>query len=70
MLAVVLENISNNNISARATVSAVYQTAMTVSSIPNVSYYKKASNHTADFLFPFNCFWDGRRKLGSNTWPF
>ncbi|KAE8646621.1 protein SEMI-ROLLED LEAF 2 isoform X2 [Cucumis sativus] len=42
MLAVVLENISNNNISARATVSAVYQTAMTVSSIPNVSYYKKA----------------------------
>ncbi|XP_038885076.1 protein SEMI-ROLLED LEAF 2 isoform X2 [Benincasa hispida] len=42
MLAVVLENIPNNNISARATVSAIYQTAMTVSSIPNVSYFKKA----------------------------
>lgn len=42
MLAVVLENIPNNNISARATVSAIYQTAMTVSSIPNVSYYRKA----------------------------
>ncbi|KAL0556538.1 hypothetical protein IC582_005052 [Cucumis melo] len=42
MLAVVLENIPSNNISARATVSAVYQTALTVSSIPNVSYYKKA----------------------------
>ncbi|XP_023548112.1 uncharacterized protein LOC111806846 isoform X1 [Cucurbita pepo subsp. pepo] len=41
-LAVVLENIPNNNISARATISAIYQTAMAVSSIPNVSYYRKA----------------------------
>lgn len=42
MLAVVLENISINNISARATISAIYQTAMTVASIPNVTYHKKA----------------------------
>ncbi|XP_023514234.1 uncharacterized protein LOC111778563 [Cucurbita pepo subsp. pepo] len=42
MLAVVMENVTNNTISARATISAVYQTAMIVASIPNVSYHNKA----------------------------
>ncbi|MED6160367.1 hypothetical protein PIB30_050822 [Stylosanthes scabra] len=42
LLAVVLENISNNTIIARTTISAVYQTAKLITSIPNVSYHKKA----------------------------
>lgn len=42
MMAVVLENISTSTIVARATVSAVYLTAKMVSSVPNVSYHKKA----------------------------
>ncbi|XP_015952141.1 protein SEMI-ROLLED LEAF 2 isoform X1 [Arachis duranensis] len=42
LLAAVLENISNNTIIARTTISAVYQTAKLITSIPNVSYHKKA----------------------------
>ncbi|KAF7824269.1 protein EFR3-like protein cmp44E-like isoform X1 [Senna tora] len=42
LMAVVLENISNNTIIARTTISAIYQTAKLISSIPNVSYHKKA----------------------------
>ncbi|XP_012573225.1 protein SEMI-ROLLED LEAF 2 isoform X2 [Cicer arietinum] len=42
LMAVVLENISTTTIVARTTISAVYQTAKLVTSIPNVSYHKKA----------------------------
>ncbi|KAM5570144.1 protein SEMI-ROLLED LEAF 2 [Rosa sericea] len=42
MMAVVLENIPSSTIVARATVSAVYLTAKMVSSVPNISYHKKA----------------------------
>ncbi|XP_028757188.1 uncharacterized protein LOC114716365 isoform X1 [Neltuma alba] len=42
MMAVVLENISNSTIVARTTISAIYQTAKLISSIPNISYHKKA----------------------------
>nr|XP_011457274.1 PREDICTED: uncharacterized protein LOC101313176 isoform X3 [Fragaria vesca subsp. vesca] len=42
MMAVVLENIPTSTIVARATVSAVYLTAKMVSSVPNISYHKKA----------------------------
>ncbi|KAK7261608.1 hypothetical protein RIF29_27923 [Crotalaria pallida] len=42
LMAVVLENVSMNTIIARTTISAVYQTAKLVTSIPNVSYHKKA----------------------------
>lgn len=42
MMAVVLENISTTTVVARTTLSAVFQTAKIISSIPNVSYHKKA----------------------------
>ncbi|CAL0329185.1 unnamed protein product [Lupinus luteus] len=42
LMAMVLENISTTNITARAVMSAVYQTAKLITSIPNVSYHKKA----------------------------
>ncbi|KAK6255369.1 hypothetical protein QQP08_012864 [Theobroma cacao] len=42
MMAVVLENISINSIVARTTISAVHRTAQIISSIPNISYHKKA----------------------------
>ncbi|XP_017975177.1 PREDICTED: protein EFR3 homolog B isoform X1 [Theobroma cacao] len=42
MMAVVLENISTNSIVARTTISAVHRTAQIISSIPNISYHKKA----------------------------
>ncbi|KAI9079393.1 hypothetical protein K1719_038692 [Acacia pycnantha] len=42
MMAVVLENISNSTIVARTTISAIYQTTKLISSIPNISYHKKA----------------------------
>ncbi|KAG2726037.1 hypothetical protein I3760_01G093500 [Carya illinoinensis] len=42
MMAVVLENIPTAAVVARTTVSAVLQTAKIISSIPNVSYHKKA----------------------------
>lgn len=42
MMAVVLENISNGTITARTTISAIYQTTKLISSIPNESYHKKA----------------------------
>ncbi|XP_019413638.1 PREDICTED: uncharacterized protein LOC109325629 isoform X2 [Lupinus angustifolius] len=42
LMAVVLENISTTNITTRAIMSAVYQTAKLITSIPNVSYHKKA----------------------------
>lgn len=41
-MAVVLENIPTNTVVARATISAVYLTAKMISSVPNVSYHKKA----------------------------
>ncbi|KAJ0025444.1 hypothetical protein Pint_07080 [Pistacia integerrima] len=43
MMSGLLENISNNTLIARATISAVHRTAQIVSSIPKISYYKKAS---------------------------
>ncbi|OVA06282.1 hypothetical protein BVC80_8399g4 [Macleaya cordata] len=44
MMAVVLENIPTTNIIvARTTISAVYRTAQIISSVPNISYNKKAS---------------------------
>ncbi|KAL5169258.1 Protein EFR3 B [Glycine soja] len=43
LMAVVLENISSTAIIAGTTISAVYQTAKLIMSIPNVSYHKKAS---------------------------
>lgn len=43
MMAVVLENIPTTTLVARTTISAVLQTAKIISSIPNVSYHKKAS---------------------------
>ncbi|KAK7312409.1 hypothetical protein VNO77_36237 [Canavalia gladiata] len=42
LMAVVLESISTTTIIARTTISAVYQTAKLITSIPNVSYHKKA----------------------------
>lgn len=42
LMAVVLENISTSTIIARSTISAVYQTAKLITSVPNVSYHKKA----------------------------
>ncbi|XP_061367293.1 protein SEMI-ROLLED LEAF 2-like isoform X3 [Gastrolobium bilobum] len=42
LMAVVLENISTTTIIARSTISAVYQTAKLITSVPNVSYHKKA----------------------------
>ncbi|XP_027344187.1 uncharacterized protein LOC113856537 isoform X2 [Abrus precatorius] len=42
LLAVVLEYISTTAILARTTISAVYRTAKLITSIPNVSYHKKA----------------------------
>ncbi|RWR96819.1 hypothetical protein CKAN_02622200 [Cinnamomum micranthum f. kanehirae] len=42
MMAVVLENIPATPVVARTTVSAVYRTAQIVSSVPNLSYHKKA----------------------------
>ncbi|KAG2371233.1 hypothetical protein LR48_Vigan05g205500 [Vigna angularis] len=42
LMAVALENISVTTITARSTISAVYQTAKLVTSIPNVSYHNKA----------------------------
>ncbi|MED6144654.1 hypothetical protein PIB30_017754 [Stylosanthes scabra] len=42
LMAVVLENISTSTLIARTTISAVYQTAKLISSVPNVSYQKKA----------------------------
>ncbi|KAJ0093087.1 hypothetical protein Patl1_26346 [Pistacia atlantica] len=42
MMSGLLENISNNTVIARTTILAVHRTAQIVSSIPNISYYKKA----------------------------
>ncbi|CAJ2660996.1 unnamed protein product [Trifolium pratense] len=42
LMAVVLENISSSTIIARTTISSVYQTAKIITSVPNVSYHKKA----------------------------
>lgn len=42
MMAVVLENIPTNTIVAKTTISAVYRTAQIISSVPNISYHKKA----------------------------
>lgn len=47
-MAVVLENISNSTIVARTTISAIYQTSKLISSIPNLSYDKKASTSYLD----------------------
>ncbi|KAK9665077.1 hypothetical protein RND81_14G088700 [Saponaria officinalis] len=41
MMAVVLENVQNNNTVARSTILSVYRTAQIVSSLPNISYHKK-----------------------------
>lgn len=41
-IAVFLENISATTVVARTTISAVHQTARIISSIPNISYHKKA----------------------------
>ncbi|KAL5152378.1 Protein EFR3 B [Glycine soja] len=43
LMAVTLENIPITTIIARSTISAVYQTAKLITSIPNVSYHNKAS---------------------------
>lgn len=48
MMAVVLENIPVTGVLARTTVYVVYRTAQMISSIPNVSYYKKV--FTTPFL--------------------
>lgn len=42
MMAMVLENISTSTVVARTTISAVYQTAKIVSSVPNMYYDNKA----------------------------
>lgn len=41
MMAVLLENIPNSNIVARATVFSIYRTAQIISSLPNVAYHRK-----------------------------
>ncbi|XP_057452957.1 protein SEMI-ROLLED LEAF 2-like isoform X2 [Lotus japonicus] len=41
LMAVVLESFSTNPITARTTMSVVYQTAKLITSIPNVSYHQK-----------------------------
>ncbi|XP_057959734.1 protein SEMI-ROLLED LEAF 2 isoform X2 [Malania oleifera] len=42
IMAVVLENIPTSTIVARTTISTVYRTAQIISSIPNISYHRKA----------------------------
>eukprot|EP00268_Persea_americana_P032780 TRINITY_DN3232_c1_g1_i2.p1 TRINITY_DN3232_c1_g1~~TRINITY_DN3232_c1_g1_i2.p1 ORF type:complete len:966 (+),score=170.50 TRINITY_DN3232_c1_g1_i2:207-3104(+) len=42
MMAVVLENLPTSSVAARTTISTVYRTAQLVTSIPNISYHKKA----------------------------
>jgi len=42
-MAVALENIPVTTITARSIISAIYQTAKLITSIPNVSYHNKAS---------------------------
>ncbi|KAL6970765.1 hypothetical protein U1Q18_030454 [Sarracenia purpurea var. burkii] len=42
MMAVALENMPNNAIVAKTTIFAVYRTALVISSIPIISYHKKA----------------------------
>jgi len=42
-MAVALENIPVTTVTARSTISAVYQIAKLVTSVPNVSYRNKAS---------------------------
>ena len=41
MMAVLLENIPNSNIVARATMFSIYRTAQIISSLPNVAYHRK-----------------------------
>ncbi|CAJ1955562.1 unnamed protein product [Sphenostylis stenocarpa] len=43
LMAMALENIPITTITARSTISAVYQTAKLITSIPNVSYHNRAS---------------------------
>lgn len=43
VMAVVLENMPITVVVARATITAVLQTAKIISSIPNISYHQKAS---------------------------
>ncbi|KAF6161983.1 hypothetical protein GIB67_020039 [Kingdonia uniflora] len=42
MMTMVLENIPTTAILARATILSVYRTAQLISTVPNISYYKKA----------------------------
>ncbi|KAL3506672.1 hypothetical protein ACH5RR_032054 [Cinchona calisaya] len=42
MMGVVLESIPAGAVAARATINAVHRTAQIVSSVPNITYYKKA----------------------------
>ncbi|XP_047334332.1 protein SEMI-ROLLED LEAF 2-like [Impatiens glandulifera] len=41
-MAVVLENIGSNSVVARATISALYRTALIISNVPNLTYHEKA----------------------------
>lgn len=41
VMAGVLENMSNNTVVARTTISAVHRTAQIISTIPNISYRNK-----------------------------
>lgn len=43
MMAVMLENVSNNVSMARSTISAVYRTAQIIASVPNLAYQNKVN---------------------------
>lgn len=57
VMAGVLENMSNNAVVARTTISAVHRTAQIISTIPNISYRNKVIKffkipYIAEFLEP------------------
>ncbi|XP_031261928.1 uncharacterized protein LOC116120132 isoform X1 [Pistacia vera] len=55
MMSGLLENIPNNTLIARTTISAAHRTAQIVSSIPNISYYKKIRARILNKLFLASC---------------
>ncbi|KAE8718344.1 putative serine/threonine-protein kinase GCN2-like [Hibiscus syriacus] len=66
MMAVVLENISTNSIVARTTISAVQRTAEIISSIPNISYHKKASILAVMFILIFHMHLNHETRVGAH----
>lgn len=51
VMAGVLENMSNNTVVVRTTISAVHRTAQIISTIPNISYCNKASKFVKNSIY-------------------